>query len=120
MYAQSLTTYVIIIGFCIVFPLILPIGLLYFTIRYMFHKYNLLCIFFTAKRASTSINIIKNTLMLGVLLFQIVTSVLLMLTSEEAYISLGIICLIASFILFFLGKWYFLRIINQPVEENAD
>lgn len=83
-----------------VFPLILPIGLIYFSLRYFIQKYNLLCLFAIPKEGLSRIS--ENSqyfLQSALFFFQIVTSFTFMLNRHEVYYILGGILALISLIL---------------------
>lgn len=89
-YTISLTSFLTVITFSVVFPLILPIGLLYFSLRYFIQKYNLLCLFAIPKEGLSRVaESGQYFLEFALVFFQLVTSLTFMLSQGEVYYVLG-------------------------------
>ena len=129
-YSMSLTCLTISMTFSVVYPIIVPICVLYFAIRvsstqFCVHKYNMLCFYYVDQVTVGAIGQYALTYyFLFILFFQAVTCGLIMLNGGIPFIVAGGICLAASVIIFIIFTtkreeiWKFSR--EKQVETEPD
>jgi len=99
-YTISLTSFLTVLTFSVVFPLILPIGLLYFSLRYIIQKYNLLCLFAIPKEGLSRVaESSQYFLEFALVFFQLVTSLTFMLSQGQVYYVVGGIFALGTLVL---------------------
>ena len=117
-YSIGLTGYIIALTFSVIFPLILPFAVVFFGIRYFVLKYDFLCLYFTPQVGSNSAPLIFKSMILGVLMFQIVTGVIFTLTSITFYVVYGFLFLVASVVLYLVSRNLLNRIIHKHLSTS--
>lgn len=113
-YAESLNLFAIVLSFSLVFPVILAFGFCYFLIRYFIHKYNLLFVFYSPKICCTTLQFTATSLLMAVFSFQLVTSAVIALVSEDVYTYLGVTLFLLSVVGFLLFKHSISEQIKKP------
>lgn len=123
-YAMSLTALLIVLSFSIVYPLIIPFGLLYFCIKvsasqYFTHKYNMLCFYYVDQVTSGDIGrYALNYFNAFILFFQLVTAGLLMLEGSKGLIIAGGVFITVSLVVFILFLLFGERLCQVPIEPT--
>lgn len=100
-YAQSLTNFVIVSSIAIVYPIILPIGLMYFVVKMMVHKYLMLCVYYIDPK-STGNRLFKSILtclIVAILIFHLITASQLIICGFETVRIFGIVVSVLSIVL---------------------
>lgn len=119
-YTISLTSFLTILTYSIVFPVILPIGFVYFTIRYYVQKYNMLCLFAIptegqSKVSESGLYFIE----LAIIFFQIVTSLAFMLSESDVYYFVGGCFALVSLLMLLLFISCFYRFALKRAKKEA-
>jgi hypothetical protein len=123
-YAMSLTALLIVLSFSIVYPLIIPFGLLYFCIKvsasqYFTHKYNMLCFYYVDQVTSGDIGrYALNYFNAFILFFQLVTVGLLMLEGSKGLIIAGGVFITVSLVVFIMFLLFGERLCQVPIEPT--
>lgn len=125
-YSMSLTSLTICMTFSVVYPLIVPICVLYFVIRvsstqYWVHKYNMLCFYYVDQVTIGAIGQYALTYyFLFILFFQLVTCGLLMLNGGLQFIIAGGVCMGGSVLIFIVFTQYREDIWRFAQEKQVD
>jgi hypothetical protein len=107
-YGVTINAFVIIMAFSVAYPLILPFGVLFYTMRYFTAKYNLLCFYCTVKTTTGHKvpRMIVSGMLVALLIFQLFTCALIFLSDSIIYFGLAVFLLILSCILFLVLYCY--------------
>jgi Calcium-dependent channel, 7TM region, putative phosphate/Cytosolic domain of 10TM putative phosphate transporter/Late exocytosis, associated with Golgi transport len=108
-YGVSLCALFVILAFSIAYPLILVIGIFFFTTRYFIAKYNMLCFYCTVKTTTGHKipKVIITAMLSALLLFQCFTCALIFLSNSTTYFKIATVLLIVSIIMYVV--LFFLR-----------
>lgn len=104
-YSQSLTNFVIVSSIAIVYPIILPFGVLYFLVKMMVHKYLMLCVYHINPKASGNrlFKSILTVLIVAILMFHLISASQLIICGFKSIRGLGIAVTVISIVLLVLS-----------------
>lgn len=101
-FAIAVTNLTIVLSMCIIYPVILGLGVMYFFIRYGIHKYLVMCVYYVDPKQS-GVRLLRSILRyfhLCILIFQIVTASQLILHDSGEIKAVGSVVFFISIAIF--------------------
>lgn len=120
-YGVTLNVFVIILSFSVIYPLILPFGAFFYVARYYTGKYNLLCFYCTVKTTTGHRipRMVISSILVAILIFQIFTCTLIIITDSIIHSGLTILLIILSCVLFIV-LYYFRDNIEPQIQSSRN
>jgi len=119
--AISLSTFIIVLSFSVVYPLILVPGLFFFVLRFYVHKYNLLYVYYVDPMTSGMATVpgVVSGLVLSVFTFQLLTSAILLLSDSEDLTKFGSALIIFSIVVY-SASLVFLSLLLKKIKAQLE
>jgi hypothetical protein len=120
-FSMNVTLAGIILCFSVVYPLILVFGALYFILRLIGQKYNLLCFYYVELLGDSHAvpHMIVKGMFVYVFIFQLLNAGVLMLSANTLFISIGSALIFISFVSLGLFFCYFNQVlISKLIQES--
>ncbi|CAG9318135.1 TMEM63A_5 [Blepharisma stoltei] len=114
-YAAVLNAVLIIFTYSICFPLIIFFGLVYFSMRFMVHKYLILCVNYVDKNSSGKNipEICLKSILGSVLIFQMITSLVFSISRYRGIETMGFIYFVLSFAFYLFIQIKSVRVLKK-------